>query len=617
MTKYLLLALTMAATIAACGSDENLQRVEVPELSIEDSDGFYNIELPTVDDKPLKQNAIIKVRNTGKAPLKVTRLEWVAKPDRLFALGAAGSSCETDAQCGEDELCLSSSCFALGLPATPFEVEPALRRDFEFVISKGGDELVCPAAGAEVPLEYTNTYCGELAIETNATNDSGVVVGGKAHIYFLKPSASGRIVVQPEFMEFQNIQPGSQASQEFSIRNTGMQGLTIHQFSFANLSAYLSVTAGPDLPTEIAPDTSKSWTLSVDVPATATPDQYEGFTSLDIESSAINANEGNIAIQISAGAGSAPAIDLSATSLVFTDASEQILTLHNVGDATLQVSSLSVTPASARAFYKFLIGGTDVTSNFMVQNVAKNSSLDLTVRFERPAGNTDSSVGTLQIRHNDHALNNLSEVTLLGDEGDVPIARVYPQGFTFLAADGNNEERSFVIRNIGTANLELSGTSFSFSTGSAAEFTVSDIAGTVPPGGLKSGTITFTGGNASPDVGLVVFNSNDSSGQTDIAVKALDSTAEAVAPVITPATTNDIRVGATATFNATASTPAGVGTSGLWTLLDRPAGSDVFFTLTGEELQFVPDVAGTYKIALLISSNQREAQVTYDVVVVP
>ncbi|MEZ4461083.1 MAG: hypothetical protein R3E66_15440 [bacterium] len=222
------------------------------------------------------------------------------------------------------------------------------------------------------------------------------------------------------------------------------------------------------------------------------------------------------------------------------------------------MTSLSVTPASARPFYKSFIGGTEVTTNFPTQNIAKGTSVISEVRFERPAGNTDSSVGTLQLRHNDRNANNLTEITLLGDEGDVPIARVYPQSFTFLAADGNSATRSFVIRNIGTADLVVTGTSYSFTTGSDAEFTVSNVAGTIAPGGLKLGTVTFAGANASPDVGLVIIESNDESAQADIAVKAIDSPAEAITPVVTPNSTNDIRVGNTAVLNATASTPAGV-----------------------------------------------------------
>jgi len=618
--KLLLTFITgLVATVfaASCGNDDNLQRVEVSELTIEGSDGNFNIKLPVVDDKPEKQLSPLILRNSGKAMLVVNRFEWVAKPDRLDALAEAGGACTTGDECSGTEICLSSRCIALGLPATPFNIEPSLRKDIEFVVTQGGGELTCPTPGPDVPANYLNSYCGELVIETNAINTSGVVQDGKATIYFLKPALSGQIEVQPEFMEFQNVLPGSQQSQDFSIRNTGSQLLTVEQFNFSTLGNFLKVTAGENLPLEIEPGTSASWTLSVEVPSTATAADYEGFAQLQIESSAVNANDGNISIQVSEGSGSAPAIDVSATSLLFSAQAEQTLTVDNVGEATLQVTSLSVTPASARPFYKFFIDGNDVTTTFPTQNIPKSSSVDIVVKFERPNGNTDSSVATLQLRHNDRNANNLSEVTLLGDEGDVPIARVYPQSFTFLAADGNNSTRSFVIRNVGTADLVVSGSSYNFSTGSDAEFSVSNIAGTIAPGGMKIGTVTFAGANAAPDVGLVVIESNDASSQTDIAVKAIDSPAEAVTAVITPSTTNDVRVGSTALFNASASTPAGVATSGLWTLLERPAGSTVFFSLTGEELRFVPDVAGSYKIALLTSANQREAQVTYDLTVVP
>ncbi len=616
--KLLLTFITgLVATVfaASCSDDGNLQRAEVSELTIEGSDGNFNIKLPVVDDKPEKQVAPLILRNTGKKNLVITRFEWVAKPDRFDALSTPGGSCSDG--CSAEEICLSSNCVALGLPATPFEIEPAFQKQIEFVVTQGGGELTCPTPGAEVPANYLNSYCGELVIETNALNSAGVVQDGKATIYFLKPALSGQIEVQPEFMEFQNVQPGSQQSQDFSIRNTGTQLLTIDQFNFSSLGNFLKITAGEQLPLDIDPGTSASWTLAVEVPSTATAADYEGFAQLQIESSAVNNNEGNISIQVSEGSGSAPSIDVSATSLLFTAEAEQTLTLDNVGEATLQVTSLSVTPASARPFYKFFIGGTDVTAAFATQNVPKSSSVEIVVKFERPVGNTDSSVATLQLRHNDRNANNLSEVTLLGDEGDVPIARVFPQSFTFLAADGNNATRSFVVRNVGTADLVLTGSSYTFSTGSDAEFSVSNIAGTVPPGGMKIGTVSFVGANASPDVGLVVIESNDASSQADIAVKAIDSPAEAVTAVITPGTTNDVRVGSTALFNASASTPAGVATSGLWTLLERPAGSTVFFSLTGEELRFVPDVAGNYKIALLTSANQREAQVTHDLTVVP
>lgn len=603
--------------VSGCGDDNNLQRREVPELTIENTEGSFNIKLPSVDDKPEKQLALLALRNSGKENLTITKLEWVAKPNRLDALGAVGGSCTTSDTCGGGEICLTSNCVALGLPTTPLVIEPALQKQIEFVVTEGGGELTCPTPGADVPANYLNSYCGELRIESNAINNSGVVVEGAATIYFLKPAASGQLEVLPEFMEFQNVQPGSQQSQDFSIRNTGSQVLTVEQFSFSTLGSFLKISAGEQVPMQIAPGTDATWTLTVEVPSTAQAADYEGFAQLQIESSAVNANDGNIAIQVSAGAGSAPAISLDATSLSFDAANEQTLTITNEGAATLQVTSISISPANARPFYKFLIDGTDVTTNFPTQNIPRNTAKEMVIQFARPVGNMDSAVGTLQLRHNDRNANNLSEITLLGDEGDVPIARVYPQSFTFQAADGVNETRSFVVRNVGTSDLVLSGTSFSFATGSDAEFTVSNIAGTVPPGGMKSGTVSFAGANASTDVGLVVINSNDTSAQTDIAVKAVDVAGEVVTAVITPGTTNDVRVGDTAVLNAGASTPAGVGATGLWTLLERPASSDVFFSLTGQELRFVPDVIGDYKVALKVIQNSRESEAIFTVTVVP
>ncbi|MEZ4461085.1 MAG: hypothetical protein R3E66_15450 [bacterium] len=208
MMKYLLLAVVaMASGLGACSDDNNLQRREVPELSIEGTDGNFNIKLPVVDDKPEKQIGILTLRNTGKANLTVTKLAWVAKPDRLDALAAPGGECQTDDQCGGGELCLTSRCFTLA-SGDALRNRTGVAQGHRVCGRQGRGELQCPTPGADVPESYINSYCGEMVIETDAINNAGVVVEGKAKLYFLKPNASGRIEVQPEFMEFQNIQPG-------------------------------------------------------------------------------------------------------------------------------------------------------------------------------------------------------------------------------------------------------------------------------------------------------------------------------------------------------------------------------------------------------------------------
>jgi hypothetical protein len=280
---------------------------------------------------------------------------------------------------------------------------------------------------------------------------------------------------------------------------------------------------------------------------------------------------------------------------------------------------MTVTPAAARQFYRFEIDGVDVTTNFQTVNVAKDATKDITVIFNRPAGNTASAVATLQLNHNDRVANSRSEVTLLGDAGDVPIARIYPQGFTFQAAVGETDTRTFVIRNVGTADLVISDATLNFSIGdiSGSEFQISGHLGTIPPGGLKAGTVTFTGTNAQEDIGAVVFASNDATAMLELGIKDVISASPEVTAVITPASTNDAVVNRVASFSATDSTPEDATVGALWTLVSRPAGSSNFFFTTGPELQFVPDQAGEYRFVMLINKQLRESEASFTLNVVP
>lgn len=611
---FSLLAFTLG--IMACG-DDNIQQRLLPELSIEGTSGAINLQLPPVNDKPQKQSTAIQIRNTGEAEMQITKMEWVAKPDRLDAIGERGDSCTQDDQCG-DGICLAPNCIALGFKETPVLIEPGLRFDLELVISKGSGELSCPTPGVNVPAEYQASYCGEFVIHTNATNTAGIIKDGKATIYMLRPSSSGQIEITPEFIEFQLVQPGTQQSRDFSIRNTGSEALTIEQISMGSKAEFFRIS-GDTPPLEIAPGTSQSWTLTVDIPVTAEPSQYEGFTELQVVSSAVNASNGRVPVQVSAGAGSAPLISLSGTTLAFDENASQTLTVSNVGDATLQITSLSVTPAAARQFYRFEIDGVDVTTNFQTVNVAKEASKEITVIFTRPAGVTSSAVATLQLNHNDRVANSRSEVTLLGDAGDVPIARIYPQGFTFQAAAGTSDTRTFVIRNVGTADLVISDATLNFSIGdtSGSEFQISGHLGTIPPGGLRAGTVTFTGTNAQEDIGAVVFASNDPTAMLELGIKDVVSASPEVTAVITPASTNDAVVNRLASFSASDSTPADATVGALWTLVSRPAASNNFFFTTGAELQFVPDQAGEYRFVMLINKQLRESEASFTLTVVP
>jgi len=617
MNRHVFISALGVLALAACSGD-NIQQRLLPELNIENTMGSINLQLPPVDDKAHKQSTTVIVRNTGEANMKVTRMEWIDKPSRLDVIGPRGNACVQDNECGAG-ICLTSTCIELGFAQTPIEIEPGLRYDIEFVIAQGSGELNCPQPSANVPEEYQLNYCGSFVIETDATNTSGIIVDGKTTIYMLRPTSSGQIEITPDFIEFLGVQPGTTQSRDFSVRNTGTQDLNVEQIFMESRSEFFRI-AGETPPLDIAPGTAQTWTLTVDIPVGADASQYEGFTNLVVVSGAVNASiGGRVPVQVSAGAGSAPLIEVEPATLTFDQNNRQTLTVHNRGEATLQVTSMNVTPASARQFYRWEVDGTDVTNNFQIINVPRDQSKEITIVFDRPAGNEASAVATLQLNHNDRISNSRTEVTLLGDAGDVPIARIYPQGFTFQAAVGESDSRTFVIRNVGTADLEITDATLSFSIGDASgsEFQVSGHLGTIPPGGMKAGTVTFTGTNAQEDIGVVVFTSNDPGAMLELGIKDVVSASPAVTAVITPGSTNDAVVGRVVSFSASESIPADALENSLWTLAERPANSNAFFFSTGPDLQFVPDVAGSYRIVLLLSRQLRESEDSYTLTVVP
>ena len=170
------------------------------------------------------------------------------------------------------------------------------------------------------------------------------------------------------------------------------------------------------------------------------------------------------------------------------------------------------------------------------------------------------------------------------------------------------------MRNLGTAALNLSAVSWDFSVGSNAEFTVSPMSGMVAPGALFQGTVSFTGMNATPDVGLAILDSNNST-PIEMSLSARDSATALPTPVITVENQGALVAPAPINLSAATSMPAGSATNAIWTLLSRPASSTVWIDGDGETGTLTPDVAGTYTVGLTLLVGDREAQTTMDLIV--
>lgn len=617
MMRRLALVFLALLVFTACGKNNSFQATDSPEFQVQGS-GFIRIQMPATEERTRSQESLV-LRNTGDGPLQVTSVEWIDRPERLVAIGdlpqnSSLGSCESDEDCGADEICLTSAqaCNPTGLPDA-FELGPQLRKDLDFAITIGGPEMTCPdEPSIEVPIDFQNDYCGAIRIETNADNDGDNVEDGQAIIYFLDPGASGQVEVEPSFLEFTNVQPGSTQSQTFSVTNSGMNPLEVLTMGVEDNPTFFTISAvdGSTLPLDIESGTAKQFEVVVDIPADQ--EDYETITILNIETSA---GIEKISVEVTAAAGSAPIIELDSEVLRFDQSASQTLTVSNTGQATLQLTGLNVQPPTARDFYSFEVDGNDVTDNFQPVNVPKGQSKELVVNFARPGGNEDSSVGVLEIAHNDRNNGFKSEVTLLGDEGDVPIGQVRPEGFTFLAEDGNSATRAFVVRNIGTAALDLTGITWgTFSQGSNAEFQISPTSGTVPAGGILRFEASFTGMNAAPDVGVANFDSNNAT-DLSLSLRALDSATVVPTPVIEVTTQGTPQAGSPVNLSAASSTPDGIASNAVWTLLSRPASSSAWLNDVGDEASFVADQAGTYEVALTILNSDREAQVTQEITV--
>ncbi len=614
-----LITLLLFSILAACGSDNNLQSVDEPYFAVVDN-GVLQLQMPTDVAKNETQKSI-RLLNSGDGVLKIVSFELIDTPDRLIVLGERGKDCQADLSCDgvtnlddenpqplADPVCLTATktCRATGFGALPQEIRPQLSKDITLLIGAGNLELDCKEPSFELPDNIdAEDFCGKIRIETNAINDDGTIVSkGAADIFILRPAeSSGQIKITPQFVEYTNVSPGVAETQSVTIQNEGQRPLDVTSISVEQNGDWFKISGqSGETPVLIEPGQSKVWDIELTIPEGET--DYDFSTTLFVDSSAANAASGRIVVDVTAGGGSAPDIQFDATPIKFTPTT-QTVSIRNDGEATLSLNGLNIRPSAARDFYTFSVDGNDVTNAINV-TIQKGQSKDLEITFMRPDANTEASTAILEINHNDSAKGFKSEIVLLGDEGDVAIGEIKPESFTFLAKDGNTSTREFAIRNIGTAPLEL--TAANLTTGLAAEFTITNATGTIAPGELKKGTVSFTGANSTGKQGLLEFDSNHRGGIFDLALRAVESANDVPVPVIVPGFSGNAKVGFSAKFSNTGSTPAENTQNGVWTLLSRPAGSNVWVSTVGDQVSLKPDVAGVYEIGLLLNVNSREAQ---------
>lgn len=615
----------MSLVLGACGG-EGFSSDVVPELTIDLNQAQIAIDSVGPSDRTQTIPTPIILRNSSEGVLRVTSIEWVARPDRLSSYfdgpnstSAEDPRCTQDAECGSEGICLASGfCRDAGFEATPFEI--GNRYDLNFLLRRG-ETITCPTAGADVPEEFRSNYCGELRIETNASNDAGIVEEGGATIYFTTAGGSGQMSVQPGLIQFTNARGGVSQSAQFTIQNSAGSPLLIERGDFAQNPQVFEI-APSVFGREIAANSTETFTLTYSPAAGAGEAELEFSTTLNFASSSVT-NSPAITIEVTQGVGDAPLIEVDPLQLSFADATSQPLTIRNSGGATLTLSQMRITPTEAAAHYRIMLNGVDILEDYPTGANAPRlprmtddepTELELTVEFDESA--EGSAVGTLEIRHNDSASGNLSYVSLLGDSDEIAVGELYPTIFT-LRSNGPAVEREVAIYNNGNSDLVITGVNAQGQgpTTNLDLFRFEGFEGTVAPGEVHTAKVFFDGEDEFNHAVIASIESNHA-GQESAMTLALNARAVGASAMdlsVEPSFSNEAVVGQSTTLTLRDAGATASLNNARWYILERPAGSELLSRGIGESITFVPDAAGTYRFAVLaVDSTNREEQVIFE-----
>jgi hypothetical protein len=502
------------------------------------------------------------------------------------------------------------------IPQTPFSIsaEETLPIKFRLAIPapiEDPEPLTCPELPGGVPEVLQESYCGHVLIKSGPPENTSQI------IFFQVNKSTGSIRVSPNVLSFDNPQIGRTITKELTISNESTNGvLTVERITKLDFngdtSDHFSVNGFP-FPLSLQPGDSEVYSVAY------TPQSTDGVTGkLQVESD--DPANAKVPVTIQTGMGNAAQIDVQPTALVFPAASvgnpqTQEITITNTGSgAALTITNFLITGSDARDAYQVLYDP-DNSSNFVpwrnggVDTIPRQNSKVYQVVYT-PTDET-SITGNMRISSNaSNVPNGDVTVTLSGNEA-APDGLIAPSTIIFDVRPGESAARSFALRNEGLATLDINGFAFSGSL-DETEFSISpDPGGTsVAPGGIASFELAYD--RLADDVGLdqgsLIIQTNNPVNGGELSINVRNNNQDnAFSPVarIAQDPEGSVVVDTTVSFDGTGSTAeSGELTFHLWTLIERPAGSNADLSgINDSTTTLTPDAPGNYRVQLVVGNS--------------
>ncbi len=602
--------------------------------------GAIALMLPTREGQPIEQSAI-RFQSTGTTELIIESIEWVGeKPDRVF-MGNSRQGDVPEADCSSEVYYPASmSCVTTGAPDFSEPLPNGQTFEIPLHVAAFGvgepNTIQCPEADESVPAQFTDRYCGAIQVTTNGLNDSQRVTQGDFTVYLQADRTSGELTINQASLNFQNVGPGFMDTRTFSMSNTGAEPLTIQSISVSELGSLLTLDITQDeLPLELTPGEAREVTLTVDLGADIPQGQLdlladpERAPKIVIDSSAPN-SPFTLDLVFDTSQTILPILQTDTQNLSFADDTTQSFTLTNPGDTPATVNGVNFEPSGSGDAYELQIEGMPFAQGMtkVIRGVREDQPDRNTEEFEvvyTPPMNGPAPLTTMVINYTffegEVARSSSVRIVLLGDQAMVSYADLVPTVFNFSTRTSDTQRRKAMLRNLGTAPLNL--TNIELGTpqlGGAEEFTIATADGTpfadvtVAPGGAAELSITFNGTDQQPDRVNATVTSDSAAGDILLTLVSADAAPSEVELNIVAAPAEPV-AGDLVLLSFGEGITESVARSAQWVLLEKPSGSDAALKIQGDTLGFVPDVAGDYTFVVTAIDGSVDVQTTYTITV--